>query len=267
MVSINKFSTNTLINERSNTSSSAIKNQVSSNSVQSEQNKSTNTTSTRVSSFAQQLSDAATRAEKRDASLSRSELKIKAESVLKEITDANYYTDSYKKIYDAEVPDTTAPDLLARAKQATDYLNGKAGNPFKGMSREQLALITYDDSGTFTVNERRAAWNESNDQYEAWAQKVVAKAMAEYNRTGKITQIYSDMLEFYKSQPAIEQAQYPAGYEAQLQAKISLSSSSSATNDTSLFNTLNNWKNELQEKNFHLIPMSLFTLLANDDKK
>lgn len=75
------------------------------------------------------------------------------------------------------------------------------------------------------------------------------------------------MLEFYKSQPAIEQAQYPAGYEAQLQAKISLSSSSSATNDASLFNTLNNWKNELQEKNFHLIPMSLFTLLANDDKK
>ncbi|MBJ7223270.1 MULTISPECIES: hypothetical protein [unclassified Brenneria] len=267
MVSINKFSITTLTNEISNTSSSAIKNQVSSDSVQSEQNKSTNTTSTKVSSFAQQLSDAATRAEKRDASLSRSELKTKAESILKEITDANYYTDSYKKIYDAEIPDTTDPDLLARAKQATDYLNGKASNPFKGMSREQLALITYDDSGAFTVNERRAAWSESYDQEQAWREKIVAKMEAEYNRTGKITKSLSDILEHYQSLPAIEQAQYPTGYEARLQSVIASDSSSLTTNSTSLFSTLNNWKNELQEKNSHLVPMSLFTLLANDNKK
>lgn len=55
------------------------------------------------------------------------------------------------------VPNTDDLELLARAKQATSLVNGSGSNPFKGMSRDQLALIAYDDSGTFTVNEQRAA--------------------------------------------------------------------------------------------------------------
>ncbi|WP_192456260.1 hypothetical protein [Musicola keenii] len=220
------------------------------------------TSSAKLSAFARLLSDAATRAETRDASLSRSQLRATAESALDEITGTNYANN--KARYDAQLPDTDDADLLALAQQSTDYLNGKASNPFKGMSREQLALITYDDSGTFTVNERRAALSESNDQYNEWARKVVDKAVAEYNRTGKITSIYSDMLEFYQSQPAIEQAQYPDGYAVQLQAKITATTSDTQT--TSLFDTLNQWNSQNQNSTFTAPMMSLFTLLADSEQ-
>lgn len=78
--------------------------------------------------------------------------------------------------YDKEGLDADDPEAVALAKQATHYLNGHGSNPFKGMSRDQLALIAYDESGTFTVNERRAARNESGHQESIWRKNIVAKA-------------------------------------------------------------------------------------------
>jgi len=66
---------------------------------------------------------------------------------------------------------------------------------------DQLALITYDDSGTFTVNERRAALEESAKQEFAWRQKVVAEAEFEYNSTGKLTNFSQSVLDHYKGLP------------------------------------------------------------------
>ncbi|WP_323636766.1 hypothetical protein [Pectobacterium polaris] len=60
-------------------------------------------------------------------------------------------------------------------------------NPFRGMPREQLALIAYDESGDFTVNERRAAWLESYDQEQQWKRAAIAKMDEEYNRTGQVS--------------------------------------------------------------------------------
>lgn len=177
-------------------------------------------TSSTVSNLARQLGEAAARAEARDASLSRKELGQKAAAIVDQIVGDSYTAQKAK--HDAEVPNTNDPTLLARAQQATDFVNGKASNPFGGMSRDQLALIAYDESGTFTVNERRAAWQEAYDQEEAWRQKVVAKATDEYNRTGKLTNFFSEVLEYYKGLPAIEQAQYPENYAADLQQKIDL---------------------------------------------
>ena len=177
-------------------------------------------TSSTVSNLARQLSEAAVRAETRDTSLSHKELGQKATALLNQITGDSYFAN--KAQHNAEVPNTDDPELLARAKQATSFVNGSGSNPFKGMSRDQLALITYDDSGTFTTNERRAAWEEAYSQEEAWRQKAVAKAMDEYNRTGKLTNFFSEVLEHYKSLPAIEQAQYPEDYSADLQQKIDL---------------------------------------------
>ncbi len=127
-----------------------------------------------------------------------------------------------KKANDAEVPDTQDPGLLARAENATQFVNGNGKNPFAGMSSDQLSLIIYDESGSFTTNERRAALSESFDQESAWRQKVVANAMAEYNGTGKLTKFFTAALEHYKDLPAIEQAQYPNSYEAKLQGWIAL---------------------------------------------
>lgn len=180
---------------------------------------STGSTST-LSNLARQLGEAAARAEARDASLSRKELGQKATAQLDRITGYDYYLNQER--HDAEVPNTDDLELLARAKQATSFVNGSGSNPFKGMSRDQLALIAYDDSGTFTVNEQRAAWQEAYDQEEAWRQKVVAQAMDEYNRTGKMTNFFKEVLAYYNELPAIEQAQYPDDYASRLQELIDL---------------------------------------------
>ncbi|WP_051070733.1 hypothetical protein [Pseudomonas asplenii] len=174
----------------------------------------------RLSTLARQLSESATNAATRDASLSRKELGAKAVELLGQIGGDGYLAN--KAAHDAEVPATDDPELLARARNATEFVNGNGRNPFAGMSREQLSLIIYDDSGNFTVNERRAALKEDSRQEYAWRQKVVASAVAEYNETGKLTKFFTAALEHYKELPAIEQAQYPNSYEAKLQAWIAL---------------------------------------------
>lgn len=173
-----------------------------------------------ISSLSLQLSESAARASARDSSLSRKELGAKASELLSQISGDGYFAN--KKAIDAEVPDTDDPVLLARAENATQFVNGSGKNPFAGMSSDQLSLIIYDDGGSFTTNERRAALSESSDREQAWRQMVVANAMAEYNGTGKLTKFFTAALEHYKDLPAIEQAQYPESYEAKLQGWIAL---------------------------------------------
>ncbi|MCD5997469.1 hypothetical protein KDX38_28420 [Pseudomonas sp. CDFA 602] len=166
------------------------------------------------------MSESAERAAARDLSLSRKELGAKASELLGKVAGDGYFAN--KKANDAEVPDTQDPELLARAENATQFVNGSGKNPFAGMSSDQLSVIIYDDSGSFTTNERRAAWKESFDQESAWRQKVVANAMAEYNGTGKLTNFFAAALEHYKGLPAVEQAQYSDSYEVKLQGWIAL---------------------------------------------
>jgi len=178
-----------------------------------------------ISTLARQLADSASRAEVRDKTLSRSELADKAKSLLSKISGDSYQ--ATKKTHDSEVPKTDDPELLARAKQATEFVNrssnnGNEKNPFVGLSREQLANVIYDDSGTYTVNERRAAWMESSKQEEEWSRKVTSEAMDEYNRTGKMTNFFRSVLDHFKELPAIEQAQYPKDYASDLEYKINL---------------------------------------------
>ena len=179
-----------------------------------------------ISTLARQLAASTSRAEERDRTLTRSELADKAKSILNQTVGDAYYAN--KARHDSEVPKTGDPELLARAKQATAFVNdaSRGGhsikNPFSGLSREQLSNIIYDESGTYTVNERHAAWRESYDQEEAWRVKVTTQAMAEYNSTGKLTNFFSSVLDHFKELPAIEQAQYPKDYATDLQSKIDL---------------------------------------------
>lgn len=107
-------------------------------------------TSSSVSILARQLSEAATRAHTRGDQSN--------DVLLGPIVSERYLVN--KAQHDAEVPDTDTPELLARARQATGFANGSDTNPFKGLARDQLVLIAHDDGGPFTVNERRAAWDE-----------------------------------------------------------------------------------------------------------
>lgn len=167
-----------------------------------------NSATMQVSSLSRLLNDAAVRAETRDAITNRDGLAAIAQSTAHELYGESYTRN--KAIHDAEVPNSDDSQRLAQAKQATAFTNGQGSNPFKGMSRDQLALIAYDDSGAFTVNERRAALSEADDQEYQWRVKVVAKMMDDYNRTGKISaETHQEVLDHYKSLPAIEESQLP----------------------------------------------------------
>ena len=177
-----------------------------------------------ISTTASQLAASASRADERDKTLTRSEMADKAKSVLNQIVGDSYYAN--KTLHDGEVPKTTDPELLSRAKQATRFVNdaAKGGqsvkNPFSGLSREQLSNIFTDESGSYTVNERQAAWRESCEQEEVWRRKVIAEAIAEFNSTGKLTNFFGSVLDHFKELPAMEQALYPEDYASDLQSKI-----------------------------------------------
>ncbi|ACT08784.1 conserved hypothetical protein [Dickeya chrysanthemi Ech1591] len=172
-----------------------------------------------LSGMARLLSEASTRAAARDAGTDRRGLAAIADAAIEKLLGPGY--NQNKAAYDAEVPDSTDPQRLAQATQATDFMNGKEANPFKGMSRDQLALITYDDSGAFTVNERRAAWREAYDQEETWKRAVIAKMNEEDERKGRVSaSTYRSILDHYQSLPAIEEAQLPDGYASQLMTMI-----------------------------------------------
>lgn len=173
-----------------------------------------------VSWFAQQLSAAASRAQTRDTTLSRVALGETAKKAVDKIAGDTFWAN--RAAADAEVPKRDDPQAVSLAKQATAFANRAGSNPFKGMSREQLDLIAYDDSGAFTINERHAAWQEAYDQEEAWRVQVIAQGALEYRRTGKQNDFFAAVLKHYQGLPAIEQAQYPADYTAQLQHWISL---------------------------------------------
>ena len=188
---------------------------------------STQTGSTQtISTLARQLASSAARMDEQVRTLSRSELADKAKALLNQILGDTYFLNKAK--HDSEVPNTDDPALLARAKQATAYVNSAARrsdsekNPFADLSSEQLTNIIYDDSGTYTVNERRAAYYESYQREEAWREKVCAQVIEEYNQSGKMTNFFKSVLDHYNGLPAIEQAQYPKDYASDLESKIKL---------------------------------------------
>lgn len=121
-----------------------------------------------------------------------------------------------------QLPEPADEAAVRSARAATDFVAGRGANPFAGLSREQLSTIAHDDSGTFTINERRAAQSQAYDEEQVWRRKVVAEAMHEYNTTGKMTKFFSAVLEHFEGLPKLEQATYPENYASDLQAKIDL---------------------------------------------
>jgi hypothetical protein len=179
-----------------------------------------------VSLLARQLSESALRSSKREQELSRDELAAYAKKQIN-----NFALDGYtfgKSRHDVEQPDTDDAEHLARAKQATEYVNQTingsryAKNPFAGLSRDQLSLIAYDDSGGYTINERRAAWSESERIKSEWEKGAVTRCQLESAQTGRVPVFLTEVLNFYRGLPKIEQVQdcYPGDYEAELLEKI-----------------------------------------------
>lgn len=179
-----------------------------------------------LSALSRQLADSAVRAEHRDSTLNRKQLAELAGKLNEQISGAPYFANKAK--HDNEVPNTSDPELMARAKSATDFVNlptkwdQAAKNPFAGLSSDQLTLIAYDDSGSYTVNERLAASYGAYRIEQDWRKKVCDMMMDEYARTGEAQtpKVLAELLSHYRSLPRIEQAQHPEGYEASLQSKL-----------------------------------------------
>jgi len=180
---------------------------------------------TSVSSLATQLATAAAYSAAKNKGLSAGQLGDKARAMVDQIVGQGYQ--QWKVRNDLEVPKAGDAESLARAKAATAFVNGSfkdnvgsEPNPFADLSSDQLATIAYDESGTFTINERQAAWHESYRREENFRIQTVAKMGQEYKTTGKLTNYFQDILDNYEQLPLMEQVQYPKNYVTELKEKI-----------------------------------------------
>jgi hypothetical protein len=93
-------------------------------------------------------------------------------------------------------------------------------NPFAGLSREQLSIIANDESGSFTTNEKRAAYRQASAEEQAWRSRAVDEAMNEYHRSGKLTAFFSSALAHFEELPVTEKSLYPENYVEELREKV-----------------------------------------------
>jgi hypothetical protein len=177
------------------------------------------------STLANQLNESTARAAKREAQMTHDDLGKygvgRVNEFLQETKTANSFTRAM------EVPNTKDPELLDRARKASEFVSRTiagdkhATSPFDNLSREQLNAVVYDDSGMFTQNERRAAWHVVQKMDDAWQKVAIAEGTIEQVRTGKASKFYREALSYYQSLPAIEKAVgYPKNAEAVLRDRI-----------------------------------------------
>ncbi|MEQ7919676.1 hypothetical protein ABQX22_10825 [Xanthomonas sp. WHRI 1810A] len=179
----------------------------------------------KISTLARQLGESAARAQIRDARFDRRELAAEASRLLNQIGGDAYH--AQQNVHNAYVPKTDDPDLLDRASLATEYVVRRAQqdqsvkNPFGGLSREQLNLIVYDESGSYTVNERRAASYAISGMESRWREALFRdKNIESATNGGKTPNFYAEIAAHYRSLPLIEQVEYPDDYEAKALADM-----------------------------------------------
>lgn len=174
-----------------------------------------------------QLAISARYSSPKNGALSFSELSDKAKLQINRFSGPAYQLN--KAQADSEAPQDADLEHWVQAQLATAFVNGSfrnnAGsepNPFADLSAQQLATIAHDESGTFTVNESRAAALESYRREEIWRVRLVAEMLEESHSTGKISQSLKKVLAHFNAMPKMEQVQYPENYAGDLMAKIDL---------------------------------------------
>ncbi|WP_434678408.1 hypothetical protein J3P77_20395 [Pseudomonas sp. R1-18] len=175
----------------------------------------------KISTLARQLSECAERAAVRDKTLSREELGTLASRLHDQLSSGRYVGGNIPKMLARSNADD--PELLHRDHQAVLYnVNSMFGDkslqsPFHGLSREDMVLILYDESDTFTINERYAAFLGANQLEQNFRENYCRRnfegAFNEHPFLG-----YAEPLMHYRSLPLIEQARYPEDYEARLES-------------------------------------------------
>jgi hypothetical protein len=181
-----------------------------------------------LSSLGRTVSAAISRSEATTEGKSDNELRAIVERAKKHLDD-NWRRDAGR--FAKEVPKGADEGRLVIARQATSYIDQlttlprAAGvaheNPFFGLGRAELAAIQYDESGSFTTNERRAAASEAGRQYGEWSAEVCARGLEEHSLTGRSNRFLSEVLAYFDALPAIERAALPKGYMDRLRSEAS----------------------------------------------
>lgn len=176
-----------------------------------------------LSPLSRQLSECAGRAAIRDNTLTREEMKDVAKRVLGQLRSDRFTQADTSKIFCRSSGDD--PALIERDRQAALYsisaVHGQnnAPNPFAGLSREELVLIVYDETDTFTTNEKYAALRGVH-QIELAARQ----AFGHRSQTGAFKDypylFHAEPLMHYRSLSLVEQAQYSDDYEDMLVADV-----------------------------------------------
>lgn len=185
-----------------------------------------------LSTLSRQLAESAAKADVRDRSMSREALREERTRLVGHLLGGNY---------DGARTDTSDPELIERARRATEYVvksNQHIRNlesPFSGLSREELTLIAYDDSGAFTTDERRAAHHGIGDIESRWNRQVIQLSNMEVAAgVSNQPKFCTEIIAHYRTLPLIEQSTYPDNYEARLQAQINEVPQDTATKDDPL---------------------------------
>jgi hypothetical protein len=103
-----------------------------------------------------------------------------------------------------QLPVPATPERLASAKMATTLVNnsGLTENPFANLSRSALTAIIYDQSGTYTINERTAALEQQDNNDTAF----LTSANNQSDATGNLSYIYTALQELNQQQLPVEKA-------------------------------------------------------------
>lgn len=175
---------------------------------------------TSISTLAARLSKAASSITESTKGMDYKALNAKAEQNIHTILYP--FEGAQQEAMAKQLPEPNDAASTQSASAATAYLEGQGSNPFAGLSRDQLSTIANDDSGSFTVNERRAAYRQAHAEEEAWRTQIIAKAVKAYEDSGKLTQFFKDSLAHFMELPKMEQAVYKENYAGDLQDKIKL---------------------------------------------
>lgn len=171
-----------------------------------------------ISDLASRLSKASQVSSDRNAGLDRQALAVKVQANIDHIL---YPLDPPHMAAAAhDMPQPGTADSISSANSATAYINDNAlPNPFAGLSRDQLAAISNDESGTFTLNERRAAFMQAYNEEQAWRAQIVQAAQQELDDKGTLTGFFAAAREHFMALPLTEQVLYPATYATDLASK------------------------------------------------
>jgi hypothetical protein len=151
----------------------------------------------------------------RQASMSKSELNSLYNKGQSDIYNFSQFISKGNYNKDDLLPKTDDPSRLDLGQKALDYAiarhqspPGKAANPFAGMARNDLSVVVYDDSGTYTDAERFAAYAELSRQDEAYFSKLFVRI----TNGGDNRFLFKSILDYFDELPPVEKSAYPDGY-------------------------------------------------------